>query len=128
MSEGDVERIMELANCSEEVARDAYGKTHDVVDSIDMILEIPPTKGAPKVKVLSEEQKQKTKIRESMEAMDRSLDTNLMKSNQLGSSFPALSRTLSLSQEEMSLRSDCIQSSQIPVQEEGGQKPETACQ
>ena len=123
MSDGDVERVMMLAFCTEEEARTALSKTHDVIDAVDMILVVPTTIGAPKPKLISLEQQEFAKIRSSMEEMDR----QLTKSNQPDSSSQVLSHTPALVQEEMTLRSDCIQSSQIPVQGEEEQTRETAC-
>lgn len=123
MSDGDVERVMMLAFCTEEEARTALSKTHDVIDAVDMILVVPTTIGAPKPKLISPEQQEFAKIRSSMEEMDR----QLTKSNQPDSSSQVLSHTPALVQEEMTLRSDCIQSSQIPVQGEEEQTRETAC-
>lgn len=118
MSDKDVERVMELAFCSEEKAKEALSKTGDVVDAVDMILEIPPTRGAPKSKVLTEEQKEQARIRGLMEQMDHSVNTNLVKSNPPDSSYQESQRNLALAQEELSLRSDCTQSSHLKVLEE----------
>ena len=118
MSDKDVERVMELAFCSEEKAKEALSKTGDVVDAVDMILEIPPTRGAPKPKVLTELQKEQAKIRKSMEQIDRSLNTNLVKISQSETSSQELQRNLALVQEEMSLHSDYTQSSHLKVLEE----------
>lgn len=123
MSDGDVERVMKLAFCTEEEARSALSKTHDVIDAVDMLLVIPLAKGGPKPHVLSNEQQEFKKIRVSMEAIDK----QITKSDQPDSSSQVLSRTPALVQEEMTLHSDCIQSSQIPVQELKEQTQETAC-
>lgn len=123
MSDGDVERVMKLAFCNEDEARMALSKTHDVIDAVDMLLCVPVTRGAPKSKVISPEQEEFANMRKKMEAMDK----NITKSNQPDSSSQALPHTLAHDQEEMSLRSDCIQHSQIPVQGEEEQKPETVC-
>ena len=123
MSDGDVERVMKLAFCTEEEARSALAKTHDVIDAVDMLFVVPVTLGAPKPYVLSPEQQEFAKMRTTMEAIDK----QITKSNQFDSSSLELSHTPVLVQEEMTLRSDCTQSSQIPVQEEGGQRQETAC-
>ena len=125
MSDGDIERIMKLAFCSEEVARDAFSKTQDVVDAIDMILVFPQTKGGPKPKFVSEEQKAFTQIRKDMEAIDRANETALKKTNQPGSSSLMSSHTLAPVQEEMSLHSDRILESHLPTQEEVEQRSET---
>ena len=122
MSDGDVERVMMLAFCNEEDARMALSKTHDVVDAVDMLLVVPDTIGSPKPRILSEEQKEFTRIRLSMEEMDK----QIMNSDQPDSSSQVLTHTPGLVQEEMTLRSDCIQSSQIPVQESMEQTQETA--
>jgi hypothetical protein len=124
MSDGDVERVMKLAFCTEEEARAALSKTHDVIDAVDMLFVVPVTLGAPKPRVLSPEQEEFARIRENMETMDKSIT----KSSQSDSSSLVSTHTLGLVQEEMTLHSDCTQSSQIPVQEEEAQKQETACQ
>ena len=127
MSDGDIQRIMQLAFCSEKDARDAFSKTHDVVDACDLLMcmEDPRTKkGAPKPKQVSEEQKVFTQIRKDMEQIDRANETVLMKTSQPASFFPVLSRSLDLVREEMSLRSDHILESHLPTQEEVAQKSE----
>jgi hypothetical protein len=124
MSDGDVERVMKLAFCTEEEARGALTKTHDVIDAVDMILDVPVIRGGPKPRVLSPEQQEFAHIRANMEAMDKSIT----KSSQSDSSSLVSTHTPALVQEEMTLHSDCTQSSQIPVQEEEAQKQETACQ
>jgi len=126
MSDRDVERVMMLVSCSEEDARQALLKTGDIIDAADMLMSVPVTRGAPKPKTLSAGQLKFTEIRKSMESMDKSLNTNLTKSNQPDSSCQGLQDTHG--QEEMTLRSDCIQSSHLATQEEGEQKQETACQ
>ena len=123
MSDGDVERVMKLAFCSEDDARMALSKTHDVIDAVDMLLCVPVTRGAPKAKVVSPEQEEFMKMRANMESMDRIIT----KLNQSDSSSQELPHNPSHDQEEMTLRSDCIQHSQIPVQGEEEQKPETVC-
>jgi len=125
MSDGDIERIMKLAFCSEEVARDAFSKTQDVIDAIDMILVFPQTKGAPKSKIVSEEQKAFSQIRKDMELIDRANEIALKKTNQPESSSLKSSHTLGLAQEEMSLRSDHTLESRLPTQGEVVQKSET---
>jgi hypothetical protein len=118
MSDKDVERVMELAFCSEEKAKEALSKTGDVVDAVDMILEIPPTRGAPKPKILTEEQKEQAKIRSSMEEIDRSIHTNLTKTSQPESSYQESQGNLAPLLEEMSLHSDYTQSSHLKVLKE----------
>lgn len=124
MTEGDIERVMKLAFCSEEDARLALSKTNDIIDAVDMILSVPITRGAPKPRVLSPQQQEFTQMRANMEALDK----NITKTDQPDSSSQVLTHTPVLAQEEMSLHSDCIQYSQIPVQGEEEQTQETACQ
>jgi hypothetical protein len=126
MNDKDVERVMMLVSCSEEEARRALSETDDVIDAADMLMSVPATRGAPKQKTLTEEQSAFTEIRKNMEAIDKLVQTNLTKSNQPDSSYQGLKDTHV--QEEMTLHSDCIQSSQIPTQEEEEQKQGTACQ
>ena len=123
MSDGDVERVMKLAFCTEEEAKMALSKTHDVIDAVDMLFVVPVTLGAPKPHVLSPEQQEFAKMRANMEAMDK----EITKSSQSGSSSLVSTHTPALVQEEMMLRFDCTQSSQIPVQGEEVQKQGTAC-
>ena len=126
MSDQDVERVMMLVSCSEKDARQALSETGDVIDAADMLMSVPVTRGAPKQKSLSGDQIAFTEIRKNMEAIDKLVQTNLAKSNQPDSSYQGLTDTHV--QEEMTLRSDCIQSSHLPTQEEEEQKQGTACQ
>jgi hypothetical protein len=128
MNDGDIERVMMLACCTEEEARLALSKTNDIIDAVDMIMSVPVTRGAPKQKVLSEEQIAFMEIRKNMEAIDQSVQANLTKSNQSDSSSQALTHIPVPGQEEMLLHSDCTQSSQIPTLVEEEQKQETVCQ
>jgi hypothetical protein len=128
MSDQDVERVMMLSCCSEEDARQALSKTNDVIDAVDMIMCVPITRGAPKQKTLSEQQVAFMELRKNMEAIDESVQYNLTKSNQPDSSSQELTHNLALSPEEMTLHSDCTQSSQIPAQVEEEQTQETVCQ
>ena len=128
MSEGDIERIMKLAFCSEEDARNSYAQTHDVIDAVDLLLSVPPSRGNPQKKVMSEEQQKFMEIRKTMETIETNITDGFKKSDQPAPSSPELLHTPDHVPEEMTLRSDCIQSSQIPTQESVEQKPETVCQ
>jgi len=128
MSDQHVERVMMLASCSEEDAKKALSKTNDIIDAVDMLMSVPPIRGAPKQKTMSKEQIAFMEIRKNMEAIDESVNMKLMKSDQSDSSSQVLKHTHALDQEEMMLHSDCIQSSQIPTQVEEEQKQETVCQ
>lgn len=127
MSEGDIERIMKLAFCSEDDARKAYHETQDVIDAVDLLLSVPPSRGDPQQKVVSEEQQKFAEIRKTMESVENNIIDGFKKSNQHVPSSPKLLHTLDHVREEMTLRSDCIQSSQIPTQESVEQTPGTAC-
>ena len=128
MSAQEIERIMMLAICSEEDARNAYEKTHDVIDAVDLLFEVPPTKGAPKEKTQTAEQKEFMEIRRRMEAMESNIQDGLKHSNQPESSSQVLSHIPVHVQEEMTLHSDCIQSSHLVTLEEVEQTQETVCQ
>ena len=117
-----------LAICSEEDAKAAYEKTHDVIEAVDLLFEVPPTKGAPKKNTQSAEQKEFMEIRKRMEAMENTIQAGLKHSNQPESSSQVLSHTHAPVQEEMTLHSDCIQSSHLATLEEVEQTQETACQ
>jgi hypothetical protein len=124
MSAHEVEIVMKLAFCTEEEARKALSETVDIVSAVGSILVFPETRGAPKSKTLTPEQEEFAKIRKDME----NIDGCIMKSNQSDSSSLELQRNPVLPPEEMSLRSDCIQSSHLATLEEEVQIPETACQ
>jgi hypothetical protein len=128
MNGAHIERIMMLASCNEEEAKKAFSKTNDIIDAVDMIMSSPIIRGAPKQKVVSEQQVAFMQLRKNMESIDKSINIKLMKSDQSDSSSQALRHIHALDQEEMMLRSDCIQSSQIPTQVEEEQKQETVCQ
>ena len=127
MSDQDVERVMMLSCCSEEDARQALSKTSDVIDAVDMIMRVPITRGAPKQKTVSEEQVAFMELRKNMEAIERSVQSNITTSGQPDSSSQVLTHNPALSPEEMTLHSDCTQSSQIPAQVEEEQTQETVC-
>ena len=120
----DIQKVMKFTFCSEEEAKKALSETNNIVDACDLLMQVPQTKGAPKPKVLSEEQQMFTKIRKDMEAIDMSI----MKSSQRDSSSQELSHNHALVQEETSLHSDYIQKSHLPTLEEEEQKQETVCQ
>lgn len=122
MSDATIERIMMLACCSEEDAKQAFSKTNDIIDAVDTLMLIPKSRGAPIQKIISKEQTAFMEIRKNMEVIEESVQLKLTKSNQYDSFFQALRHTHVLDQEEMMLRSDCIQNSQIPAQVEEEQK------
>lgn len=128
MSDRDVEKIMMLASCTEEDARLALSKTGDIVEALDLIMVVPVTRGAPIKKPVSKEQAVFMEIRKNMELIDKSIHSNLTKSNQSDSSSQVLTHNHAPVQEGMRLHSDYTQNSQIPTQEEEVQKPETAYQ
>jgi len=123
MSAEDIQRVMNFTFCTEEEAKTALAQTENIIDACDLLMQVPQTKGAPKQKQQTEEQKAFAQIRRHMEAIDMSITT---KSNQRDSSSLELSHTHALVQEGTTLRSDCIQSSQIITLEEVEQKQETA--
>ena len=123
MSARDIERIMMLAICSEEDAKNAYAKTQDVVEALDLLLQVPPSKGAPK-KNKKVEPESFSKMRKDMKDMDN----RFTHSGQCESSSRELSRTHAPVQEEMSLRSDCIRSSHLATLGEEEQTRETVYQ
>jgi len=123
MSAEDIRRVMNFTFCTEEEAKTALAQTENVIDACDLLMQVPETKGAPKQKEQTEQQKAFAQIRRHMEAMDISLT----KSDQPDSSSLESSHTHALVQEGMTLHSDCIQSSQIITLEEVAQKQETAC-
>ena len=120
----DIQKVMNFTFCSEEEAKKALSETNDVIDACDLLMQVPQTKGAPKPKVLSEEQQMFTKLRKDMEA----IDISIMKSSQRDSSSQELSHNHALVQEETSLHSDYIQKSHLPTLEEEEQTQETVCQ
>ncbi len=117
MSANDIERIMMLACCTEADAKEAYSKTQDVIESVDAILKIPETRGAPKPKIQKEDTY--TNLRVLMQEADRQIEEKFKKSNPSESSSQVSSRNPGPAREEMTLRSDCTQSSHLLTLEEG---------
>jgi len=127
MSDGDIERIMFLACCTEEDAKIAYSKTHDIVDAVDLLLEIPPTRGAPKAEIRKDGTYDK--IRELTDKLESDIKSGFKKLDQSDcSSSQASKHTHAPVQEEMTLRSDYTLNSHLATQEEEEQTPGTVCQ
>jgi hypothetical protein len=124
MSAQEIEIVMKLAFCTEEEAKKALAETVDIVSAVGSILVFPETRGDPKPKVLTPQQKEFAKIRKEMEAIDESI----MRSNQSDSSSRVSQHIHVPLPEEMSLRSDYTQNSHLKVLEEEVQIPGTVYQ
>jgi len=81
----DIENIMKMAFCTEEVARAAFEKTGNITDAVCMILDFKPIL-APKQKVMDEEQLMFKKMRIDMEKMEKSITDGFKKKDQPESS------------------------------------------
>lgn len=89
---GDIENIMKMAFCTEDVAKTALAKTGNVIEAVCMILEFKPVL-APKQKVMDEEQQMFKGMRENMEKMEASIQSGFKKTSQPESSYPDLQDT-----------------------------------
>lgn len=122
---------MSLTGCTQEEAENALRECKgDTVEAVDRILNIPPSKFAPKKKELDETQRKFAEMRKTLETMNADIEAGfLTKTDQRDySSSPKLTRTLSLRQEEPSSDLHHTQQNQIEVPELEEQKQETACQ
>ncbi len=81
----DIENIMKMAFCTEEVARAAFEKMGNTIDAVCMILDFKPIL-APKQKVMDEEQQMFKKMRVDMEKMDKNIVEGLKMKDQPASS------------------------------------------
>ena len=114
MSEKDVETIVRLAFCTEEVAKKTLLETGNIIDAICKIMDIPPVV-QPK---LTPEQEFFKNIRLNMEAIDRSIKTV----------EPAAPCHNQESRQELDfLSNENTQKNLIPIQELEEQIQETAC-
>lgn len=119
--EREIERIMQLAFCSEEDARAAFSKTHDVVDAVDLLLVVPKKKDYPKIEKISEDKQFFNQIRKNMENLDNNI-TNLNQSD----SSSQVSMHIPTLQEEPFQRHCYTQNNHLTLREVEEQKPETA--
>jgi len=69
MSDTDVQTVMNLASCSEELAKQSLLETNSIVDAVCKIMEIPPVSQ----RKLTPEQEFFKKMRVDMEAMDKDI-------------------------------------------------------
>lgn len=123
MSWTAVNKIMELAGCSEAEAVKAYNEHEDIVEAVVSILDVPYVRGNPRPREPTEVQKAFIQMRKDMEALDKSIT----KTSQLDSSSPKLSHTRDPGQEEKKSSSDCTPQSHQVTRAEVEQKQETAC-
>lgn len=129
MSAEDVEKVMNLAFCNEDEAKDALQKTHgDIVDAIDLLLKVPPTAGAPKKKELDEVQQFFAKMRVTTEEINKSIQEGLEKSKTSGQHDASVSVDLPTLHEETAQQSSYSQECPPPSPELEVQTRETACQ
>lgn len=128
---------MHLTGCTQEEAEQALREcNNDKVDAIDKILKTPQTLGAPKKKVLSEEQQKFAEMRKTMEMIDKSVESgfksnpkDIMKKDQ--HDFPSCQvKNYIHIPHSPPLWSDSnhIQKNQITIPELEEQTQETVCQ
>ena len=124
--------ICSLADCTEEVAREAYSKSGDVLLAVDSILfhdqELPKLLKRKRQDITPEEE-YLAEVRQTMKNFDAETE------NRVRHELPPTSN-LSVCEEqdetpdpleEMAQQSNCLQICQIPSMEEEDQKPETEC-
>lgn len=129
MSAEDVEKVMNLAFCTEDEAKEALQKTHgDIVDAIDMLLKVPPTTGAPKKKELDEVQTFFAKMRMTTETLNDSIEQGMKKSKMSDQHDSSVSVDLPTLHEETVPQNSCSQECPPPFPELEAQIQETVCQ
>ena len=122
--------ICSLADCSEEVAREAYSKAGDVLLAVDSILfqdqELPkPLKR--KREDITPEEEYLAEVRQTMKNFDEEADKRVR--NVPTSDLPVCMEEDETPDplEEMVLQNSCVQVCQIPSTEEEDQTLETEC-
>jgi len=123
--------ICSLAGCSEEEARNAYEKTEDLVEAVDLVLArptcssdrfVPPFQKKKRVDITPEEEEVE-RIRGTMKAFDCEMDRNLTNaSNPLSASVSDETQPL---HEETVPQNSCLQVCRLPLIEEEVEIPET---
>ena len=118
-----IQTICSLTGCSEKEASDAYDRTEDVVEAVDLLLAKPKTTVISKrLREMTSEEEVMGPIRKLMKKFDENMSTSLRQHGHEGSV-----EKLDL-REEMVPQSSCVQECQIPVQESMVQRQETAYQ
>lgn len=110
----DIENIMKMAFCTEDVAKTAFEKCGNTVDAVCMILDFKPIL-APKKKELNEEQQMFKEMRVNMEKMDKNIVEGFKMKDQPVSSCLSLQDTHTL-QPQSDQHSDHTQQSRQEVQ------------
>lgn len=123
MSDRDVEDVMKMSFCSEEDARKALNICGDVTSAVCYIFRDPPVL-PPKKKELDAEQLKFKEMRDTMETIDRNIDTTLKKKDQPDSSYLNLTDT----PVQTSQHSESIQQSHLPTLESEAKTQETVYQ
>lgn len=130
MSNDSVEKVMNLAFCTEEEARVALHETDgDVVEAIDILLKIPPTLAAPKQKEMDDVQKFFKKLREDTQRMNDEIEESIKLKNLTSSNQHAVSAPIDLPclPEGTALQNSCSPECPPPSLESEAQTRETAC-
>ena len=118
-----IQVICSLTGCTEDEANEAYDRTEDVVEAVDLLLASGKTTPMPKrLREITPEEEVIGPIRKLMKRFDEERSTL---SNQHG--YEGSVETLDLHGEKVP-QNNCVQECLIPVQELEAQKPETVCQ
>ena len=117
--------ICSLADCTEEVAHEAYSKTKDVLLAVDSILfqtELPkPLKR--KREDITPEEEYLTDVRQTMKTFDTE-----MENRPISNPPDCVEQDETLDHHaKMALQSSCLQECHLPVIEEEAQTQETEC-
>lgn len=121
-----IESICDLANCSVEEAKKAYEETGNIIDAVDMLFKVPTVSSSKYTHSrvpaeLTEEQREKKRIREILERFDKEKSTSLNQRVDEGSSVTLVRHG------ETVLQNNCSQQCQIPSLQEEAETPETVC-
>lgn len=118
-----IQVICSLTGCTEEQANEAYDRTEDVVEAVDLLLASGKTTPMPKrLREITPEEEIMAPIRKLMKRFDEERSTS---SNQHG--YEGSVEKLDLHEERVP-QSNCVQECQIPSQVLVAQTPETVCQ
>lgn len=122
--------ICSLADCSEEVARESYSKTQDVLLAVDSILfpdmELPKLLKRKREDITPDEE-YLAEVRQTMKNFDEEADRRVRNVPTEGLSVCEEQDETPDPLEEMVQQSSCLQECQIPSMEVVDQIPETEC-
>ena len=102
-----IDRVIEFSGVSREQAINALKKSNnDITEALVSLINVPPTIGAPKQRVMTEEQIFFKKTREQLDILDKSIRNGFSSKDQSASSEPS---DLQVLREEKAQQNNCFQ-------------------